>query len=341
MTLSHIGSLSRTPALAALLLLIPILAQAAVKTRAFADVAEPVQGQASAQVLSPNDSLLSAELSAAVSAVHADVGASVRRGELLIELDASDARLALAQADAQLAAAKSNLEMATQRLSRARQLREQQFASADDLLARSTEEQAARSEVAVREAARKVAARSVEKARIVAPFDGVVIERHAQRGALASIGSPLLRLVDLGAPEVQVALQAEDARGIEGASALRFESQGRSWPLRLLRLSPVADPATRTQVARFAFVDEPATAGLAGLLRWQGPQRLLPAELLVQRGEQRGAFVVLDGVARFTAATDAQQGRSFAIDLPDSAQIVVEGQQALSDGEPVTIDRTP
>jgi hypothetical protein len=108
-----------------------------------------------------------------------------------------------------------------------------------------------------------------------------------------------------------------------------------------LRLSPVADPATRTQVARFAFVDEPATAGLAGLLRWQGPQRLLPAELLVQRGEQRGAFVVLDGVARFTAATDAQQGRSFAIDLPDSAQIVVEGQQALSDGEPVTIDRTP
>ncbi|MGQ0798556.1 MAG: efflux RND transporter periplasmic adaptor subunit [Pseudomarimonas sp.] len=340
MTHLHTGSLPRLLALTTLLLF-PVLTAAAVKTRALAEIAELAQGQASAQVLSPNDSLLSAELSAVVSAVHADVGASVRRGELLIELDASDARLALAQADALLAAAKSNLDMAAQRLARAKQLREQHYASADDLLARGTEEQAARSEVAVREAARKVAARSVEKARIVAPFAGVVIERHAQRGALAGIGSPLLRIVDLAAPEVQVALQAGDARGIEKASALRFESQGQSWPLRLLRLSPVADSSTRTQVARFAFVDAPATAGLAGLLRWQGPQRLLPAELMVQRGEQRGAFVVVDGFARFIAATDAQQGRSFAIDLPDSAQIVVDGQQALSDGEPVTVDSTP
>lgn len=337
MSLLHPDPLHRVLAIVALSLAPPAMAE--VVTRALSELAEPAIGQASAQVLSPNDSVVAAEIAATVAAVKADVGATVARGQLLVELDASDARLLLAQADAQVAAARANFEMATQRLARAQQLRDKQFASADDLLARSTEEQAAKAELAVREAARRIAARTVEKTRILAPFDGVVVERHAQVGALAAAGTPLLRLVDLAPPEVEVALQSADARGIAQADGLAFESQGRSWPLRLARLSPVADRSSRAQVARFAFVDAPAPAGLSGVLRWRGPQRMLPPELMVRRGDQLGAFAVEDGRARFVAASAAQEGRSFALDLPGSTQIVVKGQQGLVSGQAIAAGR--
>jgi len=317
-----------------------LLAQDSVKvqTRALQELAEPAQGQASAQVLSPNDSVLAAEIPATVAAIHADVGSMVKKGQVLIELDATDARLALAQADAQVAAARANLAMAEQRLERAKDLHQRQYASDDDLLARSTEAQGAKSELALREAARRIAARTVEKARILAPFDGAVVERQAQLGALAAPGSPLLRLVDTAAPEVQASLQVSDARGIAQAQDLVFESQGQRWPVNLLRLASVADAASRTQVARFAFSGEPAPAGLAGVLRWRGPQRLLPPELMVRRGDALGAFVAENGRARFVASPSAQEGRSFALDLPDSALIVVQGQQGLVDGQAITAD---
>jgi hypothetical protein len=127
-----------------------------------------------------------------------------------------------------------------------------------------------------------------------------------------------------------------DARHIAQTEALQFESQGQRWPLRLLRLAPVADAASRSQVARFAFEGEAAPAGVAGLLRWRGPQRLLPPELMVRRGDALGAFVVEDGRARFVPAPEAQEGRNFALDLPGTALVVVQGQQGLTDGQAVS-----
>lgn len=318
----------------------PLLAQApaAVKTRALAEIAEAPQGQASAEVKTPNDSLLAAELTAVVALVRADVGAQVRRGETLVELDASDARLALAQAEAMVAAAEASATLAQQRFERAQQLKARDFASDDDLLARSTELAAAKAEVAVRQAARRIAVRGVEKTRVVAPFDGVVLERHAQVGALAVPGTPLLRLADLAAPEVEAALQVADATRFEAASDLRFESLGRSWPLQLQRLSPVADAASRTRRVRLSFVGVPAPAGLAGVLRWSGTQRTLPADLLVRREAGLGLFIIEAGTARFVPVAEAQEGRRFAVDLPESARIVVEGHQSLRDGQAVAAD---
>lgn len=307
-------------------------APATVAVRPLSEVALPAQGSAAASVLSPNDSLIAADVTAKVARVHAEVGSTVRKGQPLLELDAADYRLALAQAQAQEASAQASVQLAEQRLERARQLREKQFASDDEVLARQTELQAARAQLQVAEAARRVAERNVEKCRVVAPFDGVVTERLAQVGALAAAGSPMLRLVDLAAPEIEARVQAGDAEGLRGATTLVFESQGRQWPVELLRLAPVVDQAARTQVARLGFADAGAPAGSSGTLRWQGPARMLPPQLLVKRGESLGAFIVRDGKAVFVPAPGAQEGRPFAIELPAGAQVVVAGQQGLADG---------
>src|SRR5437867_3391703 len=62
------------------------------------------------------------QINAIVRAVHADRGSRVRRGEVLIELDAEGLRGQAAGAKAAIAAADANLGLATQRLENAKRL---------------------------------------------------------------------------------------------------------------------------------------------------------------------------------------------------------------------------
>jgi RND family efflux transporter MFP subunit len=312
-------------------------APAEVGVRPLREVALPDRGTAPASVIAPNDSRIAAEVTAKVARVDAEVGGTVRAGQLLLELDAADYRLALAQADAQVTAARARVALAEQRQQQAIALRKKQFVSDDAVLELKTGVQAAEADLDVAQAQRAVAARNVEKCRIVAPFAGAVLERQAQVGAMATPGATLLRLVDLAPPEIEAQVQASQADELPRATEIVFENQGKPYPARLLRLSPVVDVAARTRVARLAFADRPSLAGSSGTLRWLTPGVLLPPELLVKREQALGAFVVENGRARFVPAPAAQEGRPFAVILPPETPVVVRGQQGLSDGQSVTV----
>ena len=313
-----------------------------VGVRPLREVAIPDRGTAPASVIAPNDSRIAAEVTAKVARVYAEVGGTVKAGQPLLELDATDYRLALAQADAQVSAARARVALAEQRLRQALSLRKKQFVSDDTVLELQTGVQAAEADLDVTQAQRAVAARNVEKCRIEAPFAGVVLERQAQVGATAAPGTTLLRLVDLAPPEIEAQIQAAQADELPVATEIMFESQGKSYPARLLRLSPVVDVAARTRVARLVFSDSVAPAGSSGTLRWLAPGVLLPPELLVKRDQTLGAFMVENGHARFLPAPAAQEGRPFAMALSPETPMVVRGQQGLTDGQAVTVtDGTP
>ena len=310
-----------------------------VGIRPLREIALPDRGTAPASVMAPNDSRIAAEVTAKVARVHAEVGGTVKAGQPLLELDGADYRLALAQADAQVTAARARVALAEQRQQQALTLRKKQFVSDDAVLELKTGVQAAEADLDVAQAQRAVAARNVEKCRIVAPFAGAVLERQAQVGAMATPGAPLLRLVDLAPPEIEAQVQAGQADELPRATEIVFENQGKPYPARLLRLSPVVDAAARTRVARLAFADRAARAGSSGTLRWLTPGALLPPDLLVKRDQALGAFVAENGRARFVPAPAAQEGRPFSVSLPPETAVVTRGQQGLSDGQAVTATR--
>jgi RND family efflux transporter MFP subunit len=316
---------------------LPAQARNVVELRPAAEVALPDRQQASGSALAPHDAVIAAEITAVIAAVHAEAGRSVARGEALISLDERDAKLALAQAQAQLQAAQARLTLAQQRAERGRQLRAEKHISEDELLALETGLQAAQADLALARAARDAAARQVEKTRIQAPFDGVVLERQAQLGALATPGAPLMRLVSTEQAEVEAHIPPDAARDLEVAQEIVFETQGRRYPLRLLSLAPVLERSARTRLARFAFVDDAALAGSTGQVSWTGPRLLLPAELMVKRGGQLGAFIEREGEAQFIAAPTAEEGRPFRLDLPPEARIVTAGQQGLNPGDALPV----
>ncbi|CAN5716509.1 efflux RND transporter periplasmic adaptor subunit [soil metagenome] len=309
-----------------------------VAVRALQDFAAPAGGSAAADVIARNDSTLTAEVAAQVARIGADAGARVEAGRVLVELDPADYRLALEQARAQAAAARSRAELAQARLLRGRRLNTEKYVSDDELAALEAEADAARAEARVREAGRAVAERELGKTRIRAPFDGVVLERMAQVGAAVVPGTPLLRIVDLAVPEVETRLQSAQATALERAGDAVLEAGGREWPLRLLRVADAVDATSRTRVARLAFTGEAPAPGTSGTLRWtqQGGWRI-PSDLLVRRGEAYGVFVGEDGRARFVPLPGAQPGRGAGTTLPGTSQLVIEGHQALQDGQSVRL----
>jgi RND family efflux transporter MFP subunit len=293
--------------------------------------------QAPASVDSLNAATLSAEVTAVITAFEVPPQARVAAGDLLVRLDDTDHRLALQQSEAMLGAVRARVELFSGRLERARRLVADGFVSVDDVAALETELAVARAEVRVQEAALAIARRALDKTRVRAPFDGQTGVRFGASGQLVMPGAPLLAIVDLASIELRAELPAAEADTLGSGSQLRFETQGRDYAVELLRISDIIDSGTRTREARLRFVDDVPAVGSQGRLIWRRPGGLLPGHLLVRRDGRLGVFLAEDGRARFHALDSAQEGRAAMVDLPATAMIVVDGREALNDGDRLSL----
>lgn len=195
-------------------------------------------------------------------------GDRVKAGDVLAALDPVDLHLALEQAEAEFAAAQSAQKQALQEQERIASLRSRGW---------STEQAADKQKTAVDEAAsrRNRAEKQVEIARnaqsyatLRAVADGVILSITAEAGQVVSAGQPIARLAQSGAREALVAVpeQALEAAKSGKASVSLWSSPERTWLATLRELSPNADPATRTFLARFSIPDLPSDAPLGASL---------------------------------------------------------------------------
>jgi RND family efflux transporter MFP subunit len=293
--------------------------------------------RAPATVVSANQAVITSEVSAIVAAVHRDVGADVSKGDLLIELDAANARTTLTQAEANLAAVEAQIVEAKSRLSKAEELLEKNFISDEELISRRA---ALMVFEANREGAQAAIARArldLQRTRITAPYDAAVIERQAQVGSFAQPGSPLITLVQTDSREVEAELDPRYAVNVPKVSDLRYVSQGRSWQVEVLRVSAVIDTSARVVRARLRFVGDAAPIGSIGQLVWIESSGRLPVELVVQRAGQLGIFTVNNKRASFVALPNAQAGRPVDVNLPPDTLVVSRGQGRLQDGDALQV----
>lgn len=333
-----LGCLLAAPALAPG----PALAQQApaakpVTVQTVAALAQPVERSAPATVLSEQDSVLAAQITARVKTWQARVGDAVAAEAPLLQLECDDYEHALRRAEAALAGTAALLTLAQQQVERAKRLSQTRHVSAETLDQRQAELAAARAERAAQQAARDGAELNVQRCRVRAPFAGVVAERLADAGETVAAGAPLLRLVDTAQVELSAQLAAEDAADAARAGSWRFQAQGRDWPARLRALLPVVDARARHQEARFTFDAAAPPPGTSGRLLWQGARPALPPQFLQRRDGTPGLFITQDGRARFVPLTGAIEGRPLAVDLPPQTQVVVNGREGLNAGDRLKI----
>jgi RND family efflux transporter MFP subunit len=310
-----------------------------VRTQSLGEVLVDFERRAPAEVRALNDSSISAEVSAVVLSVHADVGQAVEKGELLLELNPTDYHLNLKQAQANLASSQARLSQAKAKLNRAKKLDDNQYISADELLERNTDVMVSEAQIQADEVAVSIARRNLEKCSLKAPFDGVVAKRMAQVGSFVRNGDPLIAVTQVDQFELDARIPDSQADEVRNTDMKRFESRGQSWPVELIRLSPVIESEGRTRQARFAFSADAPSVGRSGELVWQVGAGMLPSNLISRRDGVLGVFLLDAGKARFEPLPGAQEGRPVRVRLPASSRVITMGRERLQDGLAVSVQQ--
>ena len=325
--------------------LLPVLAGAAsasdaaepvpVRAARFADIAVDEQASVPASVVARNAPSIAAEIDARIVAIPVLVGQRITRGEVLARLDCRRVEAALASAAADLERAKALQRFATQQLDRARDLRRKQSISDEVFDQRSADLASARADSEVRSQQLELARLDVANCELSAPFDGVVTARLASVGSYVNRGSLVIAMTEIGSAEISAALRHPQADTLSNDAAPAFHQDERRYPVALRAIVAEIDPVTRTREARLAFTGESALPGSAGRLVWQTGRSMMPADLLTRRDGQLGVFVLDGEYARFHPLPGAEEGRPAAATLPAGTQVITDGRQRLSDGDPV------
>ena len=124
-----------------------------------------------------------------IARIAVDIGAAVKAGDVLAEIDTPDLDQQLQQARADLSLARANAE-----LSRTTAERWEAMLKTNSVARQAVDEK--RADLAARRASVKAAEAAVERllatkafARLVAPFEGTITARHAETGALVNAGA--------------------------------------------------------------------------------------------------------------------------------------------------------
>lgn len=245
-------------------------------------------------------STVSAQTSGTVQSLPYDVDDSVAAGDLIVQLEDSEQRSRLRQAEAGLEEAEAALADARQRFERIEAVHERGLVSRQEFDQARNSLAAARARVERANATVSEAREQLSYTRVVAPYDGILTERHVEVGESVNPGQPLLSGLSLEQLRVVVALPqkyAELARTERQAEVTLAD--GRVLETGEMTFYPYADPQTHTFRLRMRL-NEPNGSLFPGMLvKVSVPVASrealwVPASSLIQRSELRAVFVLDD-----------------------------------------------
>lgn len=342
-----------------------IVRSARVETVRMEDVPDEIEAPGTVVALATAQ--VAARAMGAVTNVAVREGDRVQRGQLLVQLDERElvarrdaaaaalreARAAQEEATRAEAVAQAQAEIARKTYDRFVFLRDQKSVSPQEFDEVEAKQRAAQAGLLQAQARRQQAeatlvraeseARAAEAvasyARIVAPFDGLVVRRTVEPGSMISPGAPLLVLEDSSRYRLEVSLDASDAARVRRGSGARVRLDalpGRELRGSVAELEAGADTASHTVRARIGLPRDPAIrSGLFGRAWFaRGVRRaiVVPRTAVVERGQLRAVYAVDAGqLARLRLVT---LGQSF----PRAGGERVEILSGLSEGDRIVTD---
>jgi len=287
-----------------------------------------------AQVISPNDTTISAQLNARIEQIAVRPGDNIKAGQLLVSLDCRDAKSQVALLTANRVQTQASLAYAQAQVERLRSLKSKDYAAVSQVELAQSEAKGLNASLAALAVQLEQANRNVERCRIEAPYAGVVREQLAGVGALATVGMPLLSTSQTSGIEIQSNLPFMLLPALQ-TSALVFNTPTiGDIHISLLRQSRAIDTSTRN-VSVWFKTEVPLAIGITGTLTLTDPTPHIPASLFVKRNGQLGIFIREDAKARFMPLPLAQEGRPTPAPAhwPAKMAVITDGQQRLNEGD--------
>ena len=284
-----------------------------------------------------------------------DIGAHVKKGQLLAVIETPEVDQQLQQARSNLSTAQANLELATITKTRYQGLLKTHAVAQQDADNAVGTYNANTAIVQADQAAVDQYAALVSFEKVYAPFDGVITARNTDIGDLINSGSSagvktdLFHIVQPGMLRVYVNVPEEYSRGIKvgmTADLALAEFPGRTFQGNLVRTAAAINMTTRTLLVEID-VANPTNTLLTGSyaevhfkIPTQGSTFIIPVNTLIFRSEGLRVGVVKDDKVTLTSVTPGHDfGNEIEIvaGLKREDQIIINPPDSIVTGQQVQI----
>ena len=232
-----------------------------------------------------------------------DVGATVKKGDVLAQLDIQDYRNKLKSADTDIAGAQAVLIEAQATEARLRHLLANGNTTRANYDVALKNLRSAEAKLEAAKTAMEMAQDQLGYATLVADFDGIVTAVNAEAGQVINVGQSIVRLAR---PEDKDAVFAIAESAFTGTRrdgpppeviALLLSNAGVTADGVVREVSPIADPATRTFQVKVTLKNPPEQmrfgASVIGRVKLSAtPVVVLPSSALLDKGGQPAVWIV-------------------------------------------------
>ncbi len=186
-----------------------------------------------------------------------DVGARVKKGQVLARLDPADVALQAQAAKAAVAAAEAEYAYAKAEFERYQNLFAQKFVSGCALDQKQNALNANRAKFEQAKAQLAVAQNQAAYATLVAPEDGVITAVNAEAGQVVAAGQTVMKLAREDEREVAISVPENRIGELTRAKQIGvvlWANPQKIYPARVREVAPAVDAATRTFAVRVSIL---------------------------------------------------------------------------------------
>ncbi|NCW59012.1 MAG: efflux RND transporter periplasmic adaptor subunit [Proteobacteria bacterium] len=283
------------------------------------------------KLLPAQQSNLAFEIPGKINVINVDIGDTVRKGQILAELDDREA-------SAQLKQAKARYDLALQILNRYKDLRSEGHISIQDLDNANSEELIAKSQYEFFKV-------KLEQTKLIAPFDGVIQNRYLDRGSVINGGIPIVEILGSKNVEAHISIPLKFIDKLIIGNFYDFTIGNKKSKGVLERLAPMTPGGSDNRLAIFNFDTFFAPGSIAELklsLNIEGRGTWVPIKSLSQSEQGIWAIYTINEekvVVRDLVEILYFEGEYAYVNgtLNDGDLIVLGGAQKIIEGKSLNI----
>ena len=220
---------------------------------------KPILESIPAGIKAREATLLSSQILARIKKIHVRAGDNVQKGQLLVTLESEGLKAQLAQSIAMVDASQAMLTEAKSNFERAQTLKEKGLVSQSELDVAVTNFRRYGSELVAAKQRKQAAQTALEYSKITSPFSGVVVERSAEPGNMASPGQLLLSLYDPLTLQIEADVRESLATQLDIGRKItvKVDSVGKKINAIIVEIVPAADPNARSFLIKAGIEFDP------------------------------------------------------------------------------------
>jgi RND family efflux transporter MFP subunit len=223
-------------------------------------VRELTQGLAiSGALKAVNSAIVKARVAGELQGLTVREGDSVKAGQIIARIDASEYQARVRQAQQQAQAAKAQVDIARRSFDNNRSLVDQGFISKTALDSSVASLTAAEATYQAAQAGAEVATKSLDDTVLRAPISGLVAQRLAQPGERVAVDARIVEIVDLSRLELEASLSANESLDVRLGQSALLQVEGAAKPVnaKVVRVNPSAMAGSRAVVVYLAIDASP------------------------------------------------------------------------------------